>query len=187
MGITRRYRWIAPAGFSGVVLLAVGGCASLDTQPVQSRIGPQAVHSPMTIVSSGERARLVDAEEKPVEIGRQFFEYRIPFLLTAVPEEAKLEVNFVVMEKLHCSLVHGPTYHRGGVFVNGRLLARLDLGPVGMGQRESLLMDVPRGALRAGENSLIFQVGQCAARVDFEVVRLNSVTLTQHIQGKSPP
>ncbi len=159
MTSTNRYRTVMVAGFLGAILFSLGASVHAATQ------------IPMTAVPANESARLVDADQNPVEVNSSL---DIPFSLTNVPQEAKLQFNFRVDSRGTCSLNYQPTT----ISINKKLIGQINFkDSYRRGQKASYTVALPSGVLQIGENLIQVSMGSCMKAID--AMRLNNVTLLQ--------
>ncbi|MFQ5915520.1 MAG: hypothetical protein ACE5JS_20310 [Nitrospinota bacterium] len=163
MIIAKGRKLIATVGVLGAVLFGLGACETT----------PQPVRGPKTVVSSGDNVRLVGSAQKPVEIGAAFRAYQIPFSLASVPNKAVVQIEFGVVSQGLCPVTYVPTT----ISVNDKLVKVLDFRLFKEGQEKSFTVDISRGYLKKGENTILIHTGLC--QYDIDVMRLNDVTLLQ--------
>jgi hypothetical protein len=125
----------------------------------------------MTTVSTDKSTRLVDADQKPVEVASSL---DIPFSLASVPQEAKLQFEFRVDSRGYCPITYRPTT----ISVNKKPIGELSFrDSYRRGQMASYTMALPSGVLKTGENLIHVSMGSCQYAID--KMRLNNVTLLQ--------
>ncbi len=78
------------------------------------------------------------------------------------------------MVRKGCCLI---TYRATSIYLNKRLLAKIDFRKFAKGDNKSIAIDIPPKALRVGDNQLLIRTGWC--QYDIDVLRLNNLVLVR--------
>ena len=106
-------------------------------------------------------------------VGEDREDYVRPFSLAEIPLAPKLRLEFSAIKQGVCQVTYRPTE----LWLNRRLIQSIDFRRMAIGASQSLTINVPRNALKVGENLITIRTGSCRYAID--IMRLDSLTIAK--------
>jgi len=98
--------------------------------------------------------------------------YKIPVVLDEVPDNAFINMKFVVITTGVCHVSYDPTE----IFLNGESIKEIDFRELDEGSKQNIRVSLPKEHLTVGRNTIKIISGQCNEGLDS--MKFNGVTLS---------